>query len=260
MKRFHALEWEDLSWFPTSWRDYSTDYLRFIAVKFDIYKPTVPIIIKGLEKSEKKIWVDLASGGGGGLLKLASTIKATNPELKILLTDFFPNEKAFLRMKQEMPDTFDYEKSPVNALSPPTHLGGTFKTLFAAFHHFKPHDARSILQNAVDSNSNIAIFEPVGRNVGSWLSMLFVPLNVLIFTLFIRPVRWKVLPFIYLIPLIPIYILWDGIASILRTYSEKELWGLVHTVKKSESFTWEIGKTPGKMPISYLLGYKNTEI
>jgi hypothetical protein len=44
MKRFHALEWEDLQWFPTSWRDYGTDYLKFIATKFNIYKPILPLM------------------------------------------------------------------------------------------------------------------------------------------------------------------------------------------------------------------------
>jgi hypothetical protein len=51
MKRFHALEWEDLPWFPASWRDYGTDYLKFIATKFDIYRPIIPILKKGIGAS-----------------------------------------------------------------------------------------------------------------------------------------------------------------------------------------------------------------
>jgi len=89
--------------------------------------------------------------------------------------------------------------------------------------------------------------------------MLFVPINVLIFTLFIRPVRWNVLPFIYLIPLIPLYILWDGIASILRTYSQKELNEMVASLNNSDDYEWEISKTSGKMPINYLIGYKKDD-
>jgi hypothetical protein len=258
MKRFHALEWEDLPWFPTSWRNYGTDYLKFIATKLDIYKPILPILQKALEKSEQRHWVDLASGGGSGLINLAKALKTENPNLKITLTDYYPNIKAFEALQKENPNTFAFEKSSVNATETPKHLENSLKTIFGAFHHFRPKDAKQILKNAIDTNSVIAIFEPVGRNLGSWFSMLFVPLNVLIFTLFIRPFRWTLIPFIYIMPLIPLYILWDGIASILRTYSIKELNALVASVENSDKYHWEIGKTTGAMPIYYLLGYKKT--
>lgn len=256
MKRFHALEWEDLQGFPKSWRDYGTDFLKFIATKFNIYKPILPLIQKCLEKSGQKHWVDLASGGGSGLICLAKDLKKDNPYLKITLTDYYPNIKAFENLMSEVPDTFSYEKSSVDAVQPPKYLQGKLLTIFGAFHHFRPDKAKQILQNAINTDSTIAIFEPVGRNFGSWFSMFFVPLNVLLFTFFIRPVRWKVLPFIYLIPLVPLYILWDGVASILRTYSEKELKQLVNSLENAHAYEWEIGKTSRQMPIYYLLGYK----
>lgn len=186
MKRFHALEWEDLQWFPTSWRDYGTDYLKFIATKFNIYKPILPLMHKYLVKSGQQHWVDLASGGGSGLIGLARDLKQTNPSLKITLTDFYPNIKAFESLTKEVPNTFTYEKSSVDAIHPPKHLQNSVQTIFGAFHHFRPDKAKQILQNAVNTNTTIAIFEPVGRNFGSWFSMIFVPLNILIFTLFIR--------------------------------------------------------------------------
>ncbi len=259
MKRFHALEWEDLQWFPSSWRDYGTDYLKFIATKFNIYKPILPLMQKCLDKSGQQHWVDLASGGGSGLIGLAKDLKEANPNLHITLTDYYPNIKAFEKLQSECPNTFSYEKTAVDASKTPEHLQGKFQTIFGAFHHFRSDKAKQILQNAVDTKSTIAIFEPVGRNFGSWFSMLFVPINVLIFTLFIRPVRWNVLPFIYLIPLIPLYILWDGIASILRTYSQKELNEMVASLNNSDDYEWEISKTSGKMPINYLIGYKKDD-
>jgi len=256
MKRSHALEWEDLDWFPVGWRDFGTDYLKFIATKFNIYKPILPILQKCLDKSDEKHWVDLASGGGSGLISLAQTLKQHNQGLQITLTDFYPNLQAFERLTKEYPNTFLFEKTPVDAAHPPKHLQGTVQTIFGAFHHFRPEKARQILQNAVHSNTSIAVFEPVGRNFGSWFSMLFVPLNVFVFTFFVRPVRWKVLPFIYLLPIIPLYILWDGIASILRTYSEQELRDMVNSLEHSKDYEWEIGKTSGPMPIFYLVGIK----
>lgn len=260
MKRIHALEWEDLSWFPKSWRDYGTDYLQFFATRFDVYKSILPLIRKGLDKSGKNEWVDCASGGGGGLINLAKTLKSERPDLKITLTDFYPNHKAFEKTRNLVPDVFEIESNPVDARQVPSHLQGKFMTLFGAFHHFRPYDAERILQSAIDSNSNIAIFEPVARNFASCFSMIFVPLNVLILTPFIRPVRWNTLIFIYLIPIIPLYILWDGIASILRTYSKEERKELVSRLRNSDSYEWEIGETEGPMPVNYLVGYFGKEL
>lgn len=257
MKRFHALEWEDLQWFPKSWRDYGTDYLQFVATKFDIYKVIEPIIKRGIATSGNSTWVDCASGGGGGLLNLAKNLNQEIPDLKIVLTDYYPNVKAFESTKSKFPEIFQFEPNSVNALAIPEKYHGKFRTIFGAFHHFRPNDAKQILQNAIDTNSPIAVFEPIDRNFGSFFSMLFVILNVLLFTPFIRPVRWEVLPFIYLIPIIPLYIMWDGIASILRTYSEDELKEIVKSLHNTDTYHWEIGSIKnGPMPINYLYGHK----
>jgi hypothetical protein len=255
MKRFHALEWEDLSWFPTSWRDYGTDYLNFIATKLDIYKPILPVIKAGLDSSGRQEWVDCASGGGGGLVNLANELSREYPNLTITLTDYYPNLKAFERTKAKGDNRFRVESESINAMDMPPRLHGKFRTLFGSFHHFRPAEARKILQNAVNSKSPIAIFEPVGRDVMSFVSMLFVILNVLLLTPFIRPVRRQVLPFIYILPLIPLYIMWDGIASIFRTYSKVELNELISSLENKTAFEWEVGeKKSGPMRIYYLLG------
>jgi hypothetical protein len=254
MGRIHALEWEDLSWFPADWRDYGTNYLNFLAVKADIYKAVVPLIKKGIEAGNGQDWIDSASGGGGGILKLAGHLKTEIPNLNVTLTDYYPNIKAFERLKEEGGDLISYENLKVNAMEMPLHLQGKFRSLFGAFHHFRPEEGKKILQNAVDTRSPIAIFEPLNRNFLSFFSMLFVIPNVLLLTPFIRPFNWKVLPFIYLLPLIPLYVLWDGIASIFRMYSKKELESLVGNLENKDNFEWEIGKTKGPMSVYYLLG------
>ena len=50
MARIHLFEFEDQQWFPSFLRNYMTDFLQFISNKFDIYKPVVPVIQKGLKK------------------------------------------------------------------------------------------------------------------------------------------------------------------------------------------------------------------
>ena len=67
MARVHLFEFEDQSWFPNIFREGITDYLQFAANKIDLYKPVIPVIRRGLEKSGSKRIVDICSGGGGGI-------------------------------------------------------------------------------------------------------------------------------------------------------------------------------------------------
>jgi hypothetical protein len=50
MKRLHLFEFEDQPWFPRIVRDGMTDYLKFVANRFDFYKSVIPILAKGLQK------------------------------------------------------------------------------------------------------------------------------------------------------------------------------------------------------------------
>jgi hypothetical protein len=255
MKRLHLFEFEDLHWFPVFLRNYITDFLQFIANLFDIYKPVIPLIEEGLTKGKTNTIIDLASGGGGGLIKLCSHLKKNNPSLKIVLTDYYPNIDAFKNTVKQSPH-FEYIEASVNALNVPLHLKG-LRTQFLSFHHFKPAQALSILQNAITSKSPIAIFEIQERSLPSILSMIFSPIAVLIVTPMIRPFKWGRILFTYLIPLCPLFVLWDGIVSSLRTYSINEMNELINRLHNKDSYEWQTGKIksePGV--IIYLLGNK----
>ena len=144
----------------------------------------------------------------------------------------------------------------MDATNVPRELKG-LRTQFLSFHHFRPEDAVKILQNAVDSGSPIAIFEAQERSLPSLLAMFFSPLTVIFTTPFIRPFRWGRLLFTYLVPIVPLFVWWDGIVSSLRTYSVKEMNELISRVQNNESFNWETGKVKsGPATILYLLGTK----
>ena len=85
--------------------------------------------------------------------------------------------------------------------------------------------------------------------------MFISPLTVLLTTPFIRPFRLGRIIFTYLIPIVPLFVWWDGIVSSLRTYSVKEMNELVKSIDNQEIFDWEIGKLKsGPGVILYMLG------
>lgn len=255
MGRIHLFEFEDQKWFPDFLRNYMTDFLQYLSNKAKIYKPIIPIIKKGLNKSGTNQIIDLGSGGGGGLIWLNSELKKDIPNLKIVLTDLYPNIPAF-KLTKEKADNFKFIDKPIDAKNVPIELKG-LRTQFLSLHHFKPTEATQILQNSIDTNSSIAIFEGQERSLPSMIAMLFSPLSVLLTTPFIRPFKIGRIIFTYLIPIVPFFVLWDGIVSSLRTYSVKEMNGLVENLKGTKKYDWEINKVKsGPSVVLYLLGTK----
>ena len=253
MARIHLFEFEDLSWFPSSLRNYGTDFLQFLSNKTKLFNAAVPIIEKGLAKSGGTTIIDLGSGGGGGLLHVNDALKKTVPTIEILMSDYYPNIPAFERT-HNLASNINYISTSVDARNVPNELKG-LRTQFLSLHHFKPDDARKILQNSVDAKQCIAIFEAQERSLPSLLAMFFSPISVLLTTPFIRPFKIGRIIFTYLIPIVPLFVWWDGIVSSLRTYSVKEMEELVKSVKNNDSFDWEIGRLKsGPGVVLYLLG------
>ena len=255
MGRIHLFEFEDQYWFPTFLRNYGTDFLQFLSNKTRIYKPIVPMLRESLRKSKTETIIDLGSGGGGGLIGLNDELKKEIARINIIMTDYFPNIAAFEHTKK-LTDNFQYEVNSIDARNVPSNLKG-LRTQFLSFHHFKPNDAKLILQNAVDSKSSIAIFEAQERSLPSILAMLFSPITVLLTTPFIRPFKLGRIIFTYLIPIVPLFVLWDGVVSSLRTYSSKEMEKLIADLNGTEKYDWEVGKVKsGSFKLLYLVGTK----
>lgn len=80
-----------------------------------------------------------------------------------------------------------------------------------------------MLTDAIQRRRGIAVFEGTHRSATGLLVTLPVPLMVPVLTPFIRPFRWSRLLWTYLIPLLPLVILFDALVSSLRTYSVQEL-------------------------------------
>lgn len=231
-----------------------TDFLTFASDIADIYKTGVPILVKGVEAGSGREITDIASGGGGGWGKITGYLIKEKPDLQITLTDFFPNISALAKIKSKFPANIFVEELPVNALEVPAAFSG-LRTMFLSFHHFKPAEAKQILQNAVDAKVPIAIFEAQQRKLLFLIPMMISPVNTLLVTPFIRPFRWSRLLFTYILPILPLCIMWDGIVSVFRTYTQEEMLKMTKELRNADGYIWEIGVTGnGMAKIQYMIG------
>ena len=240
MKRIHLIEFEDLPWFPEFLRNYMTDFLHHLTNVSKLFRPSIPVLEKLIRDSNQDRIIDLGSGSGGGMLWIGSELKKRIPQLRITFTDLYPNEKA-LEYTTAHAAYLDYLTEPIDARCLSADRKG-LRTQFLSLHHFKKKEAVRILENAVRSNQPIAIFEGQERSLPSILAMLFSPISVLVMTPFIRPFSAGRIFFTYVLPLVPIFVLWDGVVSSLRTYSVKEMNELIRAVEGKEEFIWQTGR------------------
>ncbi|OHX63830.1 hypothetical protein [Flammeovirga pacifica] len=254
MGRLQLFEFEDQQWFPKNIRNYGTDFLQFLANKTKMFAPAIPLIEEVMQKSNTTKIIDLASGGGGSWLFLNDELKKNTPQVSITLTDYFPNIPAFKRTA-DLADNIGYSTTPIDATNVPSDIKG-LRTQFLSLHHFEEKSATKILQNAVDAQQPIALFEGQERSIPSVIGMLFSPITLWVVTLFIRPFSLARILFTYFIPILPLFVMWDGIVSALRTYSVDEMKALVDQVDGKENYEWKIDKVkngPGVM--LYLVGW-----
>src|SRR5438105_1164059 len=198
VKRRHLVELEDLPWWPRVFRDAATDYLVTALRHARTYRGLVPRLVAALERTGTRGITDLCSGGGGPWADLLPALRAAGADVSLCLTDKYPNTRALGRLAAAVPGV-RYEPEPVGATDVPPHLAG-FRTLFTAFHHFRPAEARAILAAAVRDRQGIAVAEATSRTPGALALMLLVPLAVWVLTPAIRPFRWSRLFWTYVVP------------------------------------------------------------
>ena len=260
MRRIQFYEIHEQPWCPAVIRNGVTNYLQFSSNCGNYFVNIAPKLWQALRYSGTRRIIDLCSGGGGPWFRLRHHLNSVSAEpINILLTDKYPNDTAIKKVEETSSTQLNYFSIPVDAKQVPKSLEG-FRTLFLSFHHFTVESARTILQDAVDQNQGIGIFETTERRLMTLLTMLLGLVHVILITPFIRPFRWSQFFWTIVIPLVPLVVMFDGVVSCFRSYTVKELGELTSSLEKAD-YVWEIGWVSipfSPLRVTYAIGYPKT--
>lgn len=265
MKRIHLFEFEDISWFPRSWRSYLTRLLVVLHRMMGL-SPVIASELSVLLKQQGLTQiVDLGSGSGGMLPSIREELvrEPGLEETTIVLTDKFPEHELVSVFQGGAVPGISYCEESVDATQLDNAPEG-LKTMMNVFHHLPPSLAREVLRSAQENKQSLFVYE-MGTNplpiVVWWLllpvSLSFLMLMSLVMTLFVRPLRWQQLVLTYLVPILPFCYAWDGQVSLARIYNKSDLQELLATLPETDEYVWEIrdvmkdGKPKGGL---YLFG------
>ncbi|KAI1758318.1 hypothetical protein F4782DRAFT_525010 [Xylaria castorea] len=184
----------------------------------------------------------------------------SNEAVKFVLTDLHPHVESWEKAASKSPH-LTYVSTPVDAAAAPPDLitrnkmegKGVFRLFNLAFHHFDDDLARSILKNTVSTSDGFGIFELQSRTFSSFVSCILFGL----FIFLIAPLLYwwspQILFFVYVIPIVPFVLVFDGFISSVRTRTADEVEILLRTCgaggntadwvvrSGSETFLWPCG-------------------
>lgn len=256
LRRVHLFEIHEQAWLPDSLRDAVTDILQWILNLTKIYVAVEPRLRAALKRSRASHVVDLCSGAGGPWLWMQERLASQKTPVDVWLTDKYPNETASRTIQKRTNRGLQYYLSPVEATRIPRDLQG-FRTLFTAFHHFPPEEARALVRQAVEHREGIAIFELPRRSITAVVGCFLFLLGAFLAVPLMRPFRWSRLFWTYLIPLAPLILCFDGLVSCLRAYSLTEL-SEIAQIHAAQGYQWQFGEEQrGKfsLKVTYLVGF-----
>ncbi|MEM9595085.1 MAG: hypothetical protein AAGD06_12510 [Acidobacteriota bacterium] len=264
MKRRHLIELHEQPWFPSVWRRMFQDGLGKAQTHLGAFDNLGEKVSRFLHRVGATDVLDLCSGSAEIIVDLRRKLGAPleDPEsVRFVVSDLYPNLQEFERLRALHPDALSYYPQPVNAFRPPADAP-RIRSIVSALHHFKPADARRILEDAARNSDGIMVLESTGRSWAHLLGSIPVPfVAALICGFGLRPFKLQHILWSLLVPVVPLTALWDTVVSHLRTYTVDELRRMTESIDAPD-FEWEIGTLPvgsnNLLRATYLFGWRTS--
>ncbi|KAH6647414.1 hypothetical protein BKA67DRAFT_523984 [Truncatella angustata] len=255
--RLHLFEIDDQPWFPPYLRARVQDGLMHawtFSLPFLWSASPATLVARVLQRKlgnaiSQYTFIDFCAGAGGPTPYIEQALNASlsnSRAVDFVLTDLHPHPDSWSKIAAASRHV-TYVPFPVDASAAPEGLiekyteGGkrVFRLFNLAFHHFDDPLARAILKNTVETSDGFGIFEMQDRSFSSLVTCFLYGFFILLCAPFFywwSPTR---LFFVYLCPIVPFVLVFDGLISSLRTRTPEEVEILLRTCG-ADTTDWEI--------------------
>lgn len=234
MRAFYLFEFCDQTWIPNGARECLYETMDACNSGLRSFNRDVAMtVIRIAEEHQLTKVVELGAGRGPVTKELVK--HAATKRMRLVVCDLIPNVEEYRKLEASYPDQVFPVYSPVDLTQSQKSLNDAVLVLAGVMHHI-PFELRpSVIGSLSQTNSRVAIFEPLLR---TWLSIFlatlaFFPAFFLPITFLRRPGKFRRILWCWLIPIVPIMFTWDGVTSCLRQWTMKEWQAAFGTLKHS---------------------------
>jgi hypothetical protein len=224
MQTQFLFEFMDLTWVPSGLRATILDVLECCLGPSPrrYYEWVAREILNLVEDGSVHTIVELGAGAAPITHELAKSLNG-HKGISLRVSDLSPNKALYQTLEEKYPDLIQTDQRSVDFSRPMDFPPGSLLVLSGTIHHLPPAARRHALEAL--SAYRVAIFEPLRRNPASlFLSLLgiFSGLATPLQFWNQRPGNWRRVLWCWLVPLAPFMIVWDGIVSCLRCWTDEE--------------------------------------
>lgn len=224
LQKILTYEFNDSPQCPTFIRESILEVLGKSIRDAKVYEALAPRFIQFCQDAKVQTVLEFGAGSGESTAIFLDAVLGTGETPpRIYISDLFPMATVMAKTCATHPDTLIPLQGSVDLRNPPESPGHDMRMVLSAFHHCDAEMARQFLKKGQEQGVAVFIAEPFTKSLQA-----FFPLFLHGFTSLARngvlSSRMRLAKFIctFLLPLIPLCLLWDGLISMVRMYSKDD--------------------------------------
>jgi hypothetical protein len=152
----------------------------------------------------------------------------------IYISDLLPMREVMRATAARYPDVLTPLEDSLDIRNPAAAPAHDMRMVLSAFHHFDPEVVRTFFKAAQEQHIAVFIAEPFTNSLRAFFPM-FLHGFISLARNGVQSSRMRLVKFFFtfLLPLIPMCLLWDGLISMIRMYDEQGFMEIVKTLPES---------------------------
>ena len=245
--KIRSFEFNDWPQCPTFIRESILEVLGKSIRDAGVYDALAPHFIQLYQDADVKNVLEFGAGSGESTaIFMDAVLQAGQAPPRIYISDLYPMTTVMAQTCDRYPELLHPVKESVDVCHPPETPPHDMRMVLSAFHHFDRATARRFLLDAQQKGLTIFIAEPFTENLQAFLPLFLHGFISLARNGVLSPKsRFLKFVFTFLIPIIPLCLLWDGLISMMRMYTKEDFMDITESFPPTApAYIWKHIQVP----------------